>query len=370
MHQRHAREDQPVTSSLYTAAPRSSVISSRRTQPVGRALCLALLLTACNDGPASLPSYHGSARITTTTATGAKNVRVADVSLTNTTTSGSYVVASVPVGPNGATVRFIVSEPMATGAANSSSMSASSSSGTIVGGADLVATTASSAAGDAQHPWAKLDTGGGSLRVKRAVNGIILEIANIKVATGDTSFVVSRNSWFDGTALRSDYFVSRNKQGEQVIYDFRNVFTAVEQLQDDRKASYVVSLMSVALAKCTRTAVALLSPTALSAQAPAPAPPPCDLGALRTAADRASTLRDYAVGGFGTVVFGGIIGTVTTAGLGSLVAASAIVGGGFGMLAAQAQYNWAQDDVYRCANGGEEPPRCSGPTIGSCKRFK
>lgn len=200
------------------------------------------------------------------------------------------------------------------------------------------------------------------------MNGIILEIANIKIATGDTAFVVSRNSRFDGTALRSDYFVSRNKQGEQVIYDFRSVFTAVEQLQDDRKASYVVSLMSVALAKCTRTAVAFVAPTALSAQAPAQ--PPCDLAALRLAADRATELRNYAVAGFGTVVFGGIIGTITTAGLGSLVAASAVVGGGFGMLAAQAQHNWAQDDVFRCENGGGDPIRCNGPTIGACKRFK
>lgn len=188
--------------------------------------------------------------------------------------------------------------------------------------------------------------------------------------------MTSRNSRFDGTALRSDYFVSRNKQGEQAIYDFRSVFTAVEQLQDDLKASYVVSLMSVALAKCTRTAVAFLAPTALSAQAPAQ--PPCDLAALRLAADRATELRNYAVAGFGTVVFGGplcqdsdgIIGTITTAGLGSLVAASAVVGGGFGMLAAQAQHNWAQDDVFRCENGGGDPIRCNGPTIGAWQRFK
>jgi hypothetical protein len=322
-----------------------SIVS--RSSAVGFALFGVI---GCSEEISQPRRLEGVVKLKSTKSDGSFSTHRLQATVASSASLEGYVTVVVAI-PGAGAVNFIVAEPIGR-AVNSS------------GGAPDGLSPTSAAAGDAAQPWTTLDTGDGSLRVKRAVGGVPVEIVNIKVSTGDTAFVASRNAWSDGTRIRSDFYSIRNKQGERLDIDLRDVYTSAIDVTGEREIGTQVVMLRTILAVCGRVAFTLLSPTPLSAQSS------CDPAALELAVERARELRNLGVAGFGLTVAAGVIGTVVSGGWGSLIAATSAVAGGFGLLAAQAQYNWAQDDLYRCTHNGAAPPRCGGPTIGSCKRVK
>jgi hypothetical protein len=330
----------------------------------GASAFAVLGLAACQNDVTPPTAIQGAVRVTRTNARGQASTQVLSATIT-TTNVGDFVVATLD-DPVAGPVRFFVGEPVISGsAARASSIGvtrASAEAGQT--SAPLTASTmASTAAGDATHPWATIDTGASSLRVMTAVNGVITAMANINKLTGDTLAVFTRNAWSDGTRLRSDFFSTRTQAG-RADYDFRSIFAQVEVFEQGMNDRYGVALLREVLTICARGAFTLLSPTPLAAQQA-----PCDPAALQTAVSRAADLRSLAWGAAGATVLGGMWAGVT-AGPGGVIIGGVVgvVAGGFGLLAAQANYNWAADDLYRCTHGGSEPPRCNKPTIGACKR--